>query len=149
MNGNVLRVAAAAVIGVLLLGGGYYLFGGGVPNVGGRPTPSPSSTVAPSGGVKVVQQAYTARPGWILLEHFGANAPDGSGPATGPDGRSLWLIRADGSQLHELAPGIPLDGKIEPDWSPDGSHVVFGTVDPKEVIYETDLDGAASQVVSA
>ena len=45
-----LRVAAAAVIGVLLLGGAFYLFGGSAgPNIGGSaaPTPSPSPTPSP------------------------------------------------------------------------------------------------------
>jgi len=42
------RVAAAAVIGVMLLGGAAYLFGGGGPNIGGPASPTPSPSPSPS-----------------------------------------------------------------------------------------------------
>jgi Tol biopolymer transport system component len=83
----------------------------------------------------------------ILLEHFGANAPDGSGLASGPNGRSLWLISADGTGLRELTPGQPGDGKTNAVWSRDGMHIAFETVDPRRVVYETDVAGRALQKV--
>ena len=60
-----------------------------------------------------------------------------------PGGRSLWLIRADGTELHELAPGQPVDGKTNPVWSRDGTHIAFESVDPRRLVYETDVDGSA------
>src|SRR5512134_332235 len=48
------RVATAAVVGVLLLGGAYYLFGGGGgPNVGAPATPTPSPVPIASPGAVV------------------------------------------------------------------------------------------------
>ena len=38
------------------------------------------------------------------------------------------MIHADGTGLHELAPGMPADGKTAPDISPDGKKVVFSVV---------------------
>jgi Tol biopolymer transport system component len=73
--------------------------------------------------------------GWILLEHLG--------PATDADGRSLWLIRPDGTELHELAPGVPIDGKTNPVWSRDGKHIAFESVYPRRLTYEMDVTGSA------
>ncbi|MEO6350838.1 MAG: hypothetical protein ABIP53_09315 [Candidatus Limnocylindrales bacterium] len=107
---------------------------------------TPASTLTQLAATPMVSQPaaavdYTKRPGWILLEHFGANAPDGSGHDEAPDGRSLWLIRADGTELHELAPGLPVDGKTNPVWSRDGTHIAFESVYPRSVVFEADLAG--------
>lgn len=75
--------------------------------------------------------------GWILLEHIDVN-----------DGRSLWLIRPDGTRLHELAPGLPVDGKSNPAWSRDGTHIAFESVQPKRLVYETDVAGSVPVPVS-
>jgi Tol biopolymer transport system component len=108
-----------------------------LPSIDSSPSTSTMSGRSPSAAAV----DYSSRPGWILLEHFGANAPDGSGPMEAPDGRSLWLIRADGSELHELAPGSPVDGKTNPVWSRDGTHIAFESVEPKRLVYETDVQG--------
>jgi Tol biopolymer transport system component len=95
---------------------------------------------------------YTTRSGWILLEHFGANPVDGSVPAEGslaPIGRSLWLIRADGTQLHEVTPGIPADGKTNPAWSRDGRRIAFESVYPQSLVYETTIDGVKPEIVGS
>ena len=141
------RFAAVAILGALLLGGALVLLGGvGRPSVVGPSTtleasigPSPSSTESPG--------APSAPGDWILLEHFGANAPDGTA-ASGPDGRSLWMIRPDGTGLHELLPAQPADGKIAPAWSPGGEHIAFETVAPLVRIFETDAAGLAIHAVS-
>ena len=141
------RLVVAALIAVFVIGGGALLLNNGLfPTVGSSPTPHGSTATSPSPGAS--PDAYSTRQGWILLEHFGANAPDGSGAATGPNGRSLWLIRADGSGLHELAPEVPPDGKIAPAWSPDGTHIAFQTVDPLVRIFETGPDGGKVHPVS-
>jgi Tol biopolymer transport system component len=69
--------------------------------------------------------------GWILLERVGVN-----------DARSLWLIRPDGSELHELAPGVPVDGKTNPVWSRDGTYIAFESVHPRRLSYEMDVAGS-------
>ena len=95
MNGNVLRVAAAAVIGVLLLSGGYYLFGGGGgPGIGALATPTP--TLAPSASSAAVPAAsptadLRGMKGTILLEHFG-DAFDGSEAAKEPDAEDRAVL---------------------------------------------------------
>ncbi len=118
-----------------------------------------SSSVTASAGPSTVAivsaspqpSAATVRPGYILLEHFG-NAVDGTKVAD-PDRRHLWLIRADGSGLHELAPGLPVQDKVvmdkgPADWSPDGRHIVFSSSSDRVLIYETDVDGAVPRLVS-
>lgn len=136
------RLGAAAVISVLAIGGGLLFFNRG-PDAGNS-TQSPGTTLPTSPSASAVAVIdYSTRPGWILLEHVAANAPDGSGPASGPDGRSLWLIHADGTGLHELLPGQPVDGKTNPVWSRDGTHIAFESVDPRRVVYETDVAGKA------
>jgi len=124
---------------------------------GGSPASSPDSSSAyaqvstdpaPVSASASIPADYATRTGWILLEHFGANAPDGSGPAIGPDGRSLWLIRPDGTEFHELAPYVPVDGKTNPVWSRDGKRVAFETVRPRRLVYETDVDGSDPVLIS-
>ena len=92
-----------------------------------------------------------ARPGYILLEHFG-NAADGT-PLKDTESRHLWLVHADGSDLHELAPGQPASGRTGSDkgaaeWSPDGKHIAFMSSTDGVQIYETDVDGATPRLVS-
>jgi len=143
------RVAAAAVIGVLAVGGALYLIRPDQPAVGGpSPTsgagPGPSRPASPSAGPSLsgVQQ----RPGWILLEHFG-NAADGTA-LTDTQTRHLWLVKADGTELHELAPGSPATGKGPADWSPDGTHIAFSTTKHDPLIYETDVNGTTPRLIS-
>ena len=89
-------------------------------------------------------------PGYILLEHFG-NAADGTTLAD-KEAIHLWLVKADGSDLHELDPGQPatqpLRDKGPADWSPDGKHVAFMTSNNGVQIYETDVDGTAPRLIS-
>ena len=141
------RIAVAAVLGVLLLGAASLFLGSGSQSLVGGPGTTPAISPGPSTSSSGSAAADSARPGWILLEHFGANSPDGAA-ATGPDGRSLWMIRADGTGLHELLPARPADGKIAPEWSPDGRHIAFETVDPLVRILETDPEGTIIHPVS-
>lgn len=95
-------------------------------------SPSPSNLASDS----AIPANDGTRAGWILLEHVGADAPE-------PDAGSLWLIRPDGTDLHELAPEVPIDGKTNPVWSLDGTHIAFESVQPRRLVYETDVAGSA------
>jgi len=142
------RVAAAAVIGVLLVGGAYLYIGKpGQPAVGG---PEPSASAAPSTSPSAAASQLfdtTSLRGWIVFEHFG-QAPDGSTTNMDVNRRQIWLIHADGTGLHELAPGVPASGKWNPDISPDGRQVAFNTSEPKVQTWEAGIDGAAPRLLS-
>ena len=74
-------------------------------------TPSvPRETTSPTLDVAV---GYPDVPGWIVFEHFG-QTPDGTTPTFDVDLRMIWLVHADGSDLHELTPGKPADGRCHP-----------------------------------
>jgi len=147
------RLVAAAVIGVLLVGGAFVYVGGRPPN--NIPVTPPSSpTASPSQARSPVPSASpgfdpTSLQGWIVFEHFG-QAPDGSTTKMDTDRRQIWLAHADGTGLHELAPGVPTDGKYAPDISPDGSKVAFsswwGT--NKIQVWEVAIDGAVPKLLS-
>ena len=142
------RVAAAAVIGVLLIGGAYLYFGRPSQPSIGAPGPSPS-VVAPSASARASTPAvdYAGLPGWVVFEHFG-QAPDGSTTTMDTDRRGIWMIHADGTGLHELAPGVPADGKTAPDISPDGTKVAFSVWDKAVQVWEVGIDGSNPHVVT-
>jgi hypothetical protein len=129
---------------------------------GHSPVPSQVPPAAgPSASIGVAATASptnaAVRPGYILLEHFG-NAADGTPLADGQ--QHLWLVKADGTDLHELIPGQPdtpiagpgaaeYKGKQDASWSPDGLHIAFETEsDPATAIYETDINSATPRLVS-
>jgi hypothetical protein len=134
------RVAAAAAIGVLLIGGAFFYFGKpGQPAIGAPgPSPSPTAPASPIASPKPSSSGpildYTGLQGWIVFERAG-KAPDGSTPAGVEYPHSLWLAHADGSDLHELAPGVPTSGKVSFDISPDGSHVIFRVFQPSSELH--------------
>jgi Tol biopolymer transport system component len=102
-----------------------------------------------SSGTAVAKPSSHApqRPGFILLEHFG-NAADGTKLAD-REQVHLWLVKADGSELHEVAPGQPSVGKGSADWSPDGIHIAFDAPGLfADLIYETDVNGMTPRLIS-
>jgi TolB protein len=77
-------------------------------------------------------------------------------PAWSPDGRviafignnELWLMKADGSEPRQLAPGpLPETYDDTPSWSPDGSRLVFGTNRSPTGIAVINRDGSGLQPV--
>ncbi len=154
------RVAVAALVGVLLVGAAAYYFGRpGQPAVGG-PGPSPSSSAPASPAASPKPQSSAAKPssaglppdytglqGWIVFAH-GGPAPDHATPGGADAGRGLWLVHADGSGLHELAPGIPASGKISQDISPDGTHVAFGAFDIPAQIWQVGIEGGDPELLT-
>lgn len=139
------RLAAAAVIGVLAIGGGMLLLGRDTQPQVGAPsaTPTSVSSANPSGSPAPTERRavgnYADLPGWIVFEHYG-NAPDGSTTTLDINRRQIWLVKADGTGLHELAPGKPTDGKTAPDISPDGQKVVFSSWDQLIQIWEVPIE---------
>ena len=142
------RVATAAVIGVLAIGGAIYLGGSGQSDVAGPgPSHMPMPSASPSTSAIRPPANYTNLPGWIVFEYAG-KAPDGTTPANVDYPNSIWLAHADGKGLHELAPGLPASGKISPDISPDGSHVIFSAYDAPVQVWEAGIDGGDPELLS-
>jgi Tol biopolymer transport system component len=135
---NRLAVVAAAV---LVLVAGAFTFSRLTATPGTSAT-TPSPTLAPSPTALSIEAGYAHLPGWIVFEHFGP-ALDGSEPERNDfDRRQIWLVKADGTGLHELAPGKPAeDGKVAPDISPDGKTVVFASWGPLGRIWSVPIDG--------
>ena len=154
------RVAAAAVIGVLAIGGAMFILGrsGQSTNVGG-PSPSISpATPSPSGSSSALSTPsttldpskldYATLKGRILMEHAG-NAPDLS-ESSSTDyhidrRRFYWMDPATmtGATSVQFLAGQPAPGKITGDISPDQTKIVFQ--DPGdgtgEHIWTANLDG--------
>ena len=148
------RVAVAALVGVLLVGAAaYYFTGPGQPAVG-VPGPSPVATASPNAPAVPTSSAaggptdYAGLPGWIVFEHFG-KAPDGTTATFDFDLRQIWLVHADGTDLHELSPGTPADdGKVAPDISPDGRTVAFSSWGPLGRVWQVPIDGGAPTMLT-
>jgi Tol biopolymer transport system component len=139
-----LGLVATALIGAVALGLIYL----NLPGRGsvGAPSPTPTRPAATATPATTVLDYSTIR-GWIVFEYAG-KAPDGTTPAGVEYPHSLWLIHADGSGLHELAPGIPASGKISFDISPDGRNVLFSAYDAPVQAWEVGIDGGDPRLVS-
>ena len=141
-----LGLAATALVAVVAFGLIYLNLPGraGVGASSPTPTlPSPTSTSGATPGASPVD--YSTIPGWIVFEHFGL-APDGSTDAFDNDLRQIWLVHADGTDLHELAPGSP-PGKTSPDVSPDGGSVIFASWEPLSRIWLAPINGGDSTLL--
>ena len=107
-----LAAAVVALAGLLAMG----LLAGRL-----RESPLPAIVASPAPSVSVPPAGPSASPFPVLPgEPWIAYMSQVAGP--GSD--RLWLVRPDGSDRHQLATG--LDGQQEhPDWSPDGSRILF------------------------
>jgi len=145
------RLATAAVIGVLAIGGGLMLLN--AQSQVGTPRPTATSLESPSATAVAVLD-YANLPGWIVFER-NIHSPVPSSGETNRGDLQLWAVHADGSGLHELAPGKPADsGKLSPDFSPDGRTVAFSSVEPAKAfeyvsrIRQEPIDGGDPVLVS-
>jgi Tol biopolymer transport system component len=145
------RLAIVGVIAVAAIGGALYVLkpssSVGSPTI--PPTP-PASSAAPNRTVlptNATRLDYSDLQGWIAFEHFG-NAPDGSTTTFDADRRGIWLVHADGSGLHELAPGKPANGKTSLEISPDGTKVVFSTWKDVQQVWEAPIAGGDPVLLS-
>ena len=85
MNGNMWRVAAAAVIGLLVIAGGLAFLGGNQSGVGGQPLATPSSAPTPTPVPTPAQASSAPRP--VRLAPFGqVGSPPASITVTVPPG---------------------------------------------------------------
>jgi hypothetical protein len=145
-----IRLAAAAAIGVLALGAGLMLFNRDQQSQVGNPTAAPTATAATRSTPQPSRITnYATLPGWIVFEHFGPALDDSEPDRNDFDRRQIWLVKADGTGLHELAPGKPAeDGKVAPDISPDGTTVVFASWGPIGRIWSVPIDGTTPMLLT-
>jgi hypothetical protein len=147
MNSRLGLVAATLVVAVAA-GLIYLNLPGRNGNDIGASSPTPTlaaPTSAPGSTPRPTAIDYTTTPGWIVFEHFG-QAPDGSTTTFDPDRRQIWLVHADGTDLHELAPGSP-PTKTSPDIAPDGASVIFASWEPHSRIWVAPIEGGGSTQV--
>lgn len=149
------RLAAAAVLGALALGGALLVLGGGgrsnTPAITTPPSPTPpAASVAATTDFPL---DYSDLEGRILMEHLG-NAPDLSEMPTSdyhPERRRLYFMDPStmtGATAEEFLPGQPPEGKLNADISPDGRQVAFmDTADPAR-IWIANLDGTGLHQVT-
>jgi Tol biopolymer transport system component len=139
---------AAAVIALLTIGGGVVLVGGAHPPIA-HPGPAAVPSISPSPAADVVPD-YSSITGWIVFEGFDPLvAPVASAAPSASLGGQIWLVKADGSGLHELAPGTPIDGKTSLDISPDGLTVAFSTLSPLRRIWQVPIEGGIPERLTA
>jgi hypothetical protein len=99
------------------------------------PLPAPAALVAGGGRFAVASRGYddAGSPAW---------SPNGRQIAYVRHGTALWLVNADGSASHEIAP----QGR-DPDWSPDGAKLAYGG--PGDTVVIANSDGSDPQVVTS
>ena len=90
--------------------------GGGVPEV---------STLSPDGRVEMITGSWVANDAALAPDgdQLVVVKADGDYESAGPQATALWVLDADGSDPRQLTGGRVLDEN--PDWSPDGSTIVF------------------------
>lgn len=83
--------------------------------------------------------ATLVRPGepWIVFQQFS-------------DRSTVTLVRPDGTGLHSPTDAVPGGDQTNPDWSPDGSQLVFArAADDREDLWVVDADGTDAHQLTA
>jgi Tol biopolymer transport system component len=146
------RLAVAAAVAVLAVGGAFYALTPRQPAVGG-PSPTPGASSNPTSPAVSPSPAATPRPAAVVAY---INYVYRTGSPMVPTGR-VWIVNADGSDAHELFPG-GTGNQSGVAWSPDGTHLVYRAVPgPGELpgeatvpgLYLTDASGSQPQLVDA
>jgi hypothetical protein len=150
------RVAAAAMIGVLLVGGAFFMLSPGNRSNVGVPGPSPTAvatsnptaSVSPSPSPSASAADFSSMGGRILVEHLGNALDLSESTATdyNPDKRRFYFMDpADMTSrtVTEFLKGTPATGKSAADVSKDGTKIVFQDWTDHPQIYEANLDGTA------
>jgi Tol biopolymer transport system component len=141
------RIAAAAMLALVVVGAGLYLAGLRPPPVGPSPTPMPSAR--PS---EVVQPRATV---YVFNKGTGTAAECGNAEHGGCIPR-LWVANVDGTGVHELLPNQSGCQRFQA-WSPDGTRLLFTRSECKwnaeaglvgvDRFYLTDASGNDPQLV--
>jgi hypothetical protein len=138
------RVAVAAVIGVLAIGGTFYVANRPQqPANGGPPSATPSLIPSATPSARV---DYSDLPGRILVEHLG-NAIDLSEVSNtdyhAERRRFYFMDPSDmtSKSAVEFLPGQPATGKSAADISSDGKKIVFQDWTEQTRLFEANLDG--------
>jgi Tol biopolymer transport system component len=140
------RLAAAAALAVLAVGGTLYLAGLRQAPVG--PSPSPLVSPSPRESVQPLAAVY------VFNKGAGTPAECGGSPQGGCISR-LWVANLDGTGAHELLPAQTGCQRFQA-WSPDGTQLLFSrsecrwTVDGMfgaERFYLTDASGSEPLLV--
>ncbi len=86
---------------------------------------------------EAVPSPFAGDPAWIAYQT----------DRTGQEG--IWLIHPDGTEDHQIAADV-LEQQLLPDWSPDGTRLVFATRGGEtEPLYEYDLETETSRELFA
>lgn len=142
------RIAAAAAIGVLAVGGTLYVGGLREQKVIG-PSPTPTVSASPSESVQPFAAVY------VFNNGGGTAAECGNGTQGGCIPR-LWVANLDGTGAHELLPAQSGCQRFQA-WSPDGTQLLFSRSDclwgeevgmmGSERFYLTDASGSEPHLV--
>ncbi|MFI5225608.1 MAG: hypothetical protein ACHQ3P_02920 [Candidatus Limnocylindrales bacterium] len=149
------RVVAAAVIGVLVIGGAFYMLRPGQANLGpaGAPTPSsqstasaaPTSGATPSSAPASVAAGPTSSP--IRLTDLPGHGRIAFTRALGPNASTVanvFTIEPNGTGLTSLT-HLTAGCERDPAWSPSGDRIVFGIGVPAK----SACDSSTSQYVAS
>jgi Tol biopolymer transport system component len=101
------------------------------------PASSAAASAGPSGAAGSAE-AEIVRAGepWIAFQQFAGKS-------------TVMLVRPDGSGLHSPTAGVAGGDQTNPDWSPDGSQLVFVVASGStEVLWVVDADGSGARLLA-
>ena len=138
------------MIGVLVVGGAFYVIRRGQPALLGGPSNPPSIAPVPSASVTPSPSPTPSRTSSVVQSKPGTFAfirPSGNGP-------QLWVANMDGTGERQLAPDLG-GSQGSAAWSPDGTRLVFsrapyapmGYPEGTTRLYLVDASGGAPQLV--
>ena len=109
------------------------------------PAPSAPSSASPSASAAAPTTAATPSPtpisvadgeSWIAFQQF-------------PGKSTVTLVRPDGSGLHSPTLTVPGGDQTNPDWSPDGSQLVFAVASgTSENLWVVNVDGTGARLLA-